>query len=186
MHRLKIILKTIFSFKGFSLLFNIFFTVFVVYRLSERIPKAIDHYQMENQFLPEFQIPLLDGNNLNSQSWSQKKILDFWATWCGPCKLELSRLNKLIEDGKIKDPSSIVAISSFEEVNLVTKEAHDRAYRFTIGLDQNGSMSQEFKISGTPTIIFVDQNKKIDWITTGISPSLELRTLDFLGSSNPK
>lgn len=175
--------RNLFSLKFFSLLFNIIFTVFVIYKLSQRIPDVLEHYKMEDQNLPEFQVSLIDGSSLSSQHWTDKKIMVFWATWCGPCKIELTRLNKLIQEGKIKNPKSVVAISSYEEAELVKKEAIDRDYRFAIGLDLNGSVAQKFKIAGTPTILFADDKSKIKWITTGLSPSLEIRAEEFLNSN---
>lgn len=169
-----------FNFKIISILFNILLTIFVFYTLSKRIPSVVEHFQMEDQSLPNFSVPLIDGSTLTSQAWAERKILVFWATWCGPCEVELNRLNKMIENGKIKTANSVVAISSYEEIPLVKGITNERGYKFSIGIDLKGSVAEKFKIAGTPTIIFVDENAKINWITTGLSPSLEMRANSFL------
>jgi thiol-disulfide isomerase/thioredoxin len=135
---------------------------------------------MEEQNLPSFSIPLLDGSALLSANWNDRKILVFWATWCSPCSIELGRLNKMILDKKIKNAESVVAISSYEEIALLKAETAKRNYQFKIGIDLSGSVAEQFKIAGTPTIIFVNEKAKINWITTGLSPSLEVRASNFL------
>lgn len=121
--------------------------------------------------------------DLNSQVIAiplvKKHILVFWATWCGPCKVELGRINKMIQNGEI-DAESILAISVAEDLNLVTSVVKDQRYLFKVALDQRGQAAELYRVSGTPTLLFIDNDQKIYWMTTGISPSLEFRIRSFL------
>src|SRR5690606_19094484 len=100
-----------------------------------------------------------------------KQLLVFWATWCGPCKVELARINRLVKDGEIK-ATDVIAISSLEEINLVDAHVKENDYRFTVAIDPTGEAARQYKISGTPTLIFVDETGTIKWMTMGVSPSL--------------
>lgn len=107
-----------------------------------------------------------------------KKVLIFWATWCGPCKMELFRIQKLIEKNEI-NPNQILAISVGEDLDTVLKESKIRNYHFPIAIDQTSELANDFNIEATPTIIFTENTKIID-ITSGLSLLLEKNIKDFL------
>jgi hypothetical protein len=85
----------------------------------------------------------------------------------------------MIEEGEIS-PESVLAISSYEERGLIEKTVVDRGYRFPVGLDQQGIISSQYGVKGTPTIVFLRGDRSIEWITTGLSPLLSLRIKRFL------
>ena len=53
-------------------------------------------------------------------------------------------------------------------------------YQMNVGLDTSGEHSQKFSIQGTPTLIYLNKNQKIDYMTTDLSPLLSLRVKGFL------
>lgn len=110
---------------------------------------------------------------------SKKIVLVFWASWCGPCKVELKRLNQLVISKQI-DLDQIVAVSIDERKDSISEVQINSKYEFQIVHDSDGKLSEYYKISGTPTVLLIDETNKIRWRTTGISPSLELRVLNFL------
>ncbi len=116
--------------------------------------------------------PLLNAN--------QKKILIFWATWCAPCKLELSRVQSMIDNHTL-DPHKVIAISLYEDPQLVWRTSQERKYSFPIGVDPRGEISQDFKVTGTPTTVYV-ADEKIQSISTGLSLLLEKSFKGFLAS----
>lgn len=109
----------------------------------------------------------------------KKSVLVFWATWCGPCELELSRLNRWVRENP-QHKTSVFAISSFEDPVLVEKVAKDRAYAFEVLLDANGQLAHDLKVKVTPTIVFIDPSGAVDWISDGLTPTLEFRVRKFL------
>lgn len=165
--------------KKVNLLINIFFGILIVFLLSKRIPLLKDQFQKEGSLGAPFTVTTLDGNNFNTNEVSKNLIVVFWATWCTPCEVELSRLNQLIIDKKVSK-DQILAISSFETTDLVEKAVRDRNYKMQIGLDLNGSISELYNVQGTPTVVFIDKNHTIQWMTTGLSPSLGIRAQNFL------
>ena len=150
--------------------------IFLVYKKG---PELIDHIKSEGNPAARIQVPLLYGGVFDSDQIQTPIMVVFWATWCLPCDIELSRINKMILDKKIK-PEAVLAISVQEKNSTVEKIARDRNYQFLIGLDTDGRVSAEFKVVGTPTVLFIGKDKLVAWKTTGLSPTLEFRAARFL------
>lgn len=100
--------------------------------------------------------------------------LIFWATWCGPCTIELERVNKLIAEGKV-EASRVVAISIDRDGAAVDDAAKERGYRFPIFWDRDGRAASEYQVDVTPTVVVVGAGGKVDWRTTGLSAFLGTR-----------
>lgn len=115
-------------------------------------------------------LPLKDG---------KPSVVVFWATWCGPCKVEFQHINSLVKDGKI-DKSRFFAVSSGEELELVLKTAKEREYGFEVYADTSYGLAKQFEISGTPTTVFFDGDGKVTSASTGIGPVLAYRIADHL------
>lgn len=160
-----------------SKIVNAILFFFVVWILAQKIPVFINMYQHQGNKILPVKVQTLSGDIL-SLPLPQKHLMVFWASWCGPCKIELSRINKLIIDGEI-NPNDVIAISIGENFETIKNHAKENDYRFIIGLDSSGEISKQYKVSGTPTLFLIDQNGVIEWMTMGLSPSLELRLKSF-------
>lgn len=158
---------------------NLVIALLIIFLAFKRLPTVFEQYSAEGREAPAFSVPTLDGQKFEAAKLAKNAIIVFWATWCGPCTLELARLNELVEDGSLAS-ETIVAISSHEERALVEKTARERGYRFTIGFDTTGEVAELFKVAGTPTVVFIGKDHKIEWITTGLSPTLGYRARRFL------
>ena len=115
----------------------------------------------------------------NTVSLSPPYAIVFWATWCKPCELELGRIDMLIKDSKISR-ERIVAVSTDENLPVVVETVKTRAYSFPVAWDSDGQLAKKFAVAGTPTIVVVGNDQKIIWVTSGISPTLELRLQQYL------
>jgi thiol-disulfide isomerase/thioredoxin len=121
------------------------------------------------QSSPKFQWSLKDTQ---SQVWSpeslrgKKVIVNFWATWCAPCKEELPTL-QIFSD--LQDPSQTVVIT----INV--KEHPSRAIRFMqsqqmtlpVVPDPQGELAQKFGIKVFPTTLLIDKTGQIKWRIVG-------------------
>lgn len=149
------------------------------------MPVFYEHFQAEGKPAPRILIPKLDGSVFDSEIINEKHgekkglVLVFWATWCPPCEVELKRINNLIQQGEVP-ADSVIAISIQEDPNLVARVVKDRDYKFQIAVSSETTLARQFKVAGTPTIIFIDPEKKIRWISSGLSPFLEFRIKNFL------
>ncbi len=121
----------------------------------------------------------LEGAEIDIEREPRRRVIVFWATWCGPCTVELTRLQMLINRGLI-DPSAVLAISSHEERDVVDRTAREKQYTFQIALDPSGETAAKVGVRGTPTIFLVEPDGSIHWGTVGVSPTLEIRVAKFL------
>lgn len=159
--------------------FNILLLVAAVYILAPQIPARIDMFKREGTLAPQGVVTYLTTEQGVAIPLKQKQVLVFWATWCGPCKIELARIQKLIESGQL-DPQSVLAVSVAEDREVVLSSVAEQKFTFPVALDSQGLVSKLYKVSGTPTILLIDEQGQVDWITMGLSPGLELRIKSFL------
>ncbi len=159
--------------------FNTIFFAIAVYALYLRAPTILTHFKHQDQKATEFTVKMLNGENFTLSQQSKKMVIVFWATWCGPCEIELKRINDMIAEKKIL-PSDIIAIASQEEERTVREKVMKEKYLFNVGLDADGVVAKNYEVSATPTIVFVDDKQVINWMTAGISPTLQYRISSFL------
>jgi len=161
---------------------NILFAIVLLFILAQRLPSIIYMYGMEGREAKSAIVM-----DLNSQPVSfpllSKHILVFWATWCGPCKVELARINRMVTNGEIP-PDSVLAISVAEDLKTVSSFVEEQGYSFRIAIDRTGKSAALYRVSGTPTILFINQDQTVNWMTTGLSPSLEFRIRSFLSEGS--
>ncbi len=145
----------------------------VAFLLYQKLPGIIDNWKSSGQMQPEFEAENSSGLMERFPN-SHRRLIVFWATWCGPCGLELSRIQNLIRWG-ILQPNEVAAISSGEARDLVLRTSHEKAYTFNIYMDSSYQAAKINHIEGTPTLIMINEKNEIIWKTSGVSPLLEIR-----------
>lgn len=107
-------------------------------------------------------------------------LLDFWATWCGPCRREMPQLDDLAKKGL-----TILAITD-EDEKVVRKFAASNPYSFSILLDRRGEVFSLYGVTPRPTIILIDSSGKIidRWIDLPENEVLQA-ALTRAGFGNP-
>jgi cytochrome c biogenesis protein CcdA/peroxiredoxin len=110
------------------------------------------------QRAPDFEVNTLDGDTIKlSDLRGQAVLLNFWATWCGPCRIEMPEFQTIYELERDKG-FTILAIDFRESRDQVEPFVEDLGLTFTIGLDQSGDINQQYRVSSYPTSILVDGN----------------------------
>lgn len=130
-------------------------------------------WQRSGAAAPALEIELLSGSKVRLPK-GENLVLVFWATWCPPCKVELERLNRMVKGGSIS-ADKVIAVSVGEESEIVRKTVQDRGYEFQVGLDPDGIAGGAYKVPGTPTVVLLNADGSIGWMTMGLSPTLEYR-----------
>jgi uncharacterized protein (TIGR03435 family) len=114
---------------------------------------------------------ILQGPGGAQPDWTALKgkvvVLEFWATWCGPCVAAMPHLNELAD--KFKDqPVQFIAITDQEE-KVVVPFLRKKPIHAWIGLDTDKSMFKAYGITGIPHTVVVDQKGRIAAITNPTS-----------------
>ena len=130
----------------------------------------------------DFTVTLLDGTMLKLSDLKGKfALLNFWATWCGPCRAEMPSMEELYQ--KLEHRGfEMLAVNIMENADIVTEFIRENKIGFTVALDRNGMISRQYGIQAIPTTYIIDKRGliiskvtgAIDWNTDGIIAALEL------------
>lgn len=122
---------------------------------------SIEDYGLEiGQKAPDFTLETLTGEKLTLQDFKGKKILlNFWASWCGPCKQEMPAMQKVYEQMKEEQIEIIAVNLTFGEENSNDAKSFADEYKLTfpIPLDINGEVQEKYQIYPIPTSYFIDE-----------------------------
>lgn len=134
--------------------------------------------KMLNQPAPGFSLKNLNGEEVSLESLKGKVVvLDFWATWCGPCKASFPGMQQA--QNKFKDDPNVqfLFVDTWERVEDKAKAAGDfiqsKGYPFHVLLDLEDKVVASYGVSGIPTKFVVDKNGKIRFKSIGYSGSAE-------------
>ena len=117
---------------------------------------------------PDFSARDLSGNNVSLASYRGQKVvlLDFWATWCGPCRMAMVGLQTLQD--KFKDQGfEILSVNQGEPASQVSQFISRKKYGFHVVLDADGSVSAKYGVRAIPTMVLVDKRGVIQWLQVG-------------------
>ena len=108
----------------------------------------------------DFTLKDLDGKEFNLQSLRGKVVLlDFWATWCGPCRVELPYIEKLHREFKDKD--LLVLGIDDEEPEVARDFMKKSGYTFTTLVDDQHAAAQSYQINLIPQVLIIGKDGKV-------------------------
>jgi cytochrome c biogenesis protein CcmG/thiol:disulfide interchange protein DsbE len=88
-------------------------------------------------------------------------ILEFWATWCGPCRKSIPHLNEIHR--KYKDRGLEIIGVTDEDRQTVRNFTKEVPIEYTVAHDPYGKLGEQFQIEGIPHAMIVDKTGKIVW-----------------------
>lgn len=132
-------------------------------------PDYIAEYRAEEGYLaPDFTVTLIDGTTMTlSALQGTPVILNFWATWCGPCCAEMPAFEQL--QAEYGSNLVVLAIDCGEDLASVSNFANSNGYTFRIGLDQDGTIGNLYPTTGIPYTVIIDSYGVIRHISVGAS-----------------
>ncbi|WP_123041211.1 TlpA family protein disulfide reductase [Cohnella candidum] len=121
---------------------------------------------------PAFDLSTLDGKQNYSVGGARDKVLvvNFWASWCGPCDLEAPDLVTLY--GKYKDKVDLYAVNAtnYDRLRNAKEFVQEKAFTFPVLTDAQGTAGDAYKVFSYPTSFIVDRNGKILERIEGVIP----------------
>jgi len=108
---------------------------------------------------PTFQLPDVTCRTVSlAESNGQVRLIDFWATWCPPCREEIPMLNEL--NREYKDRGLTILAISDERSGIVRDFAEEAGMGYTNLIDP-GDVGQAYRVVGLPTAFLIDRNGRI-------------------------
>jgi peroxiredoxin len=106
---------------------------------------------------PELDLAALDGERvLLGDLRGRPVLINFWATWCGPCRVEMPHLQEAFET--YADQGLLVlGVNQIESPPGVAAFVDDAGLTFPILMDSDGDVSQVWRVRGLPTSFFIDR-----------------------------
>lgn len=121
----------------------------------------------KGELAPDFELTTLDGETVKLSDYKgQRVMLNFWATWCPPCRAEMPDMQKFQSDKDVQ----VLAVNLLE-----TESSPDKVQEFidelkltlTVPLDEVSAVSNEYEIMAYPTSFMIDSNGRIQFIVMG-------------------
>ena len=117
---------------------------------------------------PDFTVEMLDGSKVTLSELRGKVVLvGFWATWCPPCRQELSHMQKDVIDRFAGKELVVLPISRGEKRQTVEEYIAKMGYTFPIGLDGDQSIYKKYATNYIPRSFVVGRDGKVVYVAVG-------------------
>lgn len=116
---------------------------------------------------PDFTLPTVDNGEMSLSDYRGRPvILNFWASWCGPCRYELPAFKAFYERYP-EDEAVIIAVNTQDDPDSARGYAIKDGLKFVIPVDPRGIVAGLYNIHGLPTTLIIDEAGVINSIKIG-------------------
>lgn len=167
------------------------FTIFITWRVKKLEESALERTPASallSKQAPEFSLPALNGETVSLADYRGKKnlVVSYWASWCGPCKVELPELREFYKQHHKADTDfEILAISIDEEKADAEKYVETEKLPFPVLLDPHSKVADSYTVGAIPTMFVVDKRGKIIYAHTGLDQVMQFQLMRSLGIKMP-
>jgi peroxiredoxin len=123
---------------------------------------------------PDFTLRTAAGGNLRLQEQrGQVVMVNFWASWCAPCRVEMPHLNKL-HDKYRASGFVLLGVNVDEDLGKATGAASKWGVKFPVLLDAEKKVSRLYDLNSMPTTVLIDRDGKVRYLHRGYRDGFEV------------
>ena len=115
---------------------------------------------------PDFTLQDLDGSSVTLSDYrGQTVVLNFWATWCGPCRTEIPAFSEFADE----NPDVVVlGVATDGDAKSLRRAAEELKISYPVLIDSQGVSSRLYKVNTIPTTVVIDPEGRVGTIHVGI------------------
>jgi len=137
---------------------------------------------MEGQVAPDFALKSSTGENLRLSEYRGNVVMiNFWATWCGPCRQEMPLLDELYTRYE-RVGFSLLGVNIDDDSRRAMQMIDDLGVSFPVLFDARKEVSKLYEVEAMPVTILVDREGNVRYVHHGYKPGYENKYLDQVRS----
>ena len=166
------------------------FTLYITWR-AKSLEKSITNRNEVSAIVakpaPAFSLASLDGRTISLSDYAGKKVVvSYWASWCGPCKVEMPELREFYKRyHRANSDFEILAISIDENRGDAEKYAAAEKLPFPVLLDPQSKAADAYSVEGIPTMFVIGKDGKVEYAQTGLQEGMQFILMRQLGIAFP-
>jgi len=118
---------------------------------------------------PAWELPAQDGGTIALADWrGQAVIVNFWASWCGPCRLEMPAFQRVYEEYGDRGLTILAVNATWQDSRRAMQSfVEEHGLTFPVALDEEGRVSRLYRVSALPTTFFIGPDGVISKVVIG-------------------
>ena len=122
---------------------------------------------------PDFTLKSAEGRNLRlGEQRGQVVLVNFWASWCGPCKQEMPHLNRLYDKYR-SSGFTLLAVNIDDDARVGAATAGKWGLRFPVLLDADKTVTRLYDLGAMPSTVLIDRDGKVRYLHRGYREGTE-------------
>jgi peroxiredoxin len=154
--------------------------LFFVLALLIPVLVTADATRLVRQPAPDFVLRSIAGTNVRlSEHLGEVILINFWATWCGPCRQEMPLLDELY--GKYQRAGlTLLSINLDDDRERAVEMAQTLSVSYPVLFDERKEVSRSYQVGTMPSTILIDREGVIRYVSEGFKPGYDKRYTDQL------
>jgi thiol-disulfide isomerase/thioredoxin len=158
----------------------VFTLLLLAFVISQRAPQVSKNFALEGSVFPSTLMLTSTGSTIDFPPHPDKPTVAlFWAIHCGPCKLEMERIQKAVMKNELA-PEQVFAVHVGGTPETVDAHMKKHGFTFPAVVDPDGLLAGALDVNMTPTLFLIAPQGKIKWASSGLGLTDVWRMKRFL------